>query len=654
MLINNKSLIKTINKLNLTDDEREKFNKISEDDNGNFLYNGKSVTSGATTEQAAQIQANKTAIGDENSGLIKEVNNIKNTELQNLNTAIQTLETLVGVDETVGDKTGLPSGDANVIASINRIDAKSVNSVLKNKKGLFIGDSLTLKTYHSEKNYHDFISEKKGCTVINWGKDGYTYVQMLEQIASMPSNEEVDFITVFLGTNDWHVGTLELGTFGDKTTTTVSGNIYNFYDQLITKYGDKPIYVFTPLPRNNAGVQWGLNCVANNRNYNLLQLVDVIKQTCEHFSIPCMDLYRESGFFLGYNISKSKFFTDGLHLNIKGHEVLGNKMIPFLENNYQVYSETVVENIPVQSIELNSYSETLNIGDNFTISPTIIPSNATNTSVTFSSNAPDIADVATNGVVTAKSTGEAIITVTTEDGNYSKNCTITVTNSTIALQGISFEKSSANLYVGRSETLNIIYTPDNATNKEVTWSSDHPEIAKVENGVVTGMSVGEAIITATSQENSSYVATCTYTVTEEVIDGTNLFTNPDAITLSSAGTSTINEINSTSFNCSTSTRWSGFLITLGSAIDYTKKINFEFDYTQVRGECPITINTVGFSNNGYYIPNSFTFENGKGRGTIFNFSGDLGAGDGVGFHISNGTLLDSSYDIKNFRIYLTD
>ena len=43
MLINNKSLIKKINKLNLTDDEREKFNKISEDDNGNFLYNGKSI-----------------------------------------------------------------------------------------------------------------------------------------------------------------------------------------------------------------------------------------------------------------------------------------------------------------------------------------------------------------------------------------------------------------------------------------------------------------------------------------------------------------------------------------------------------------------------------------------------------------------------------
>ena len=42
MLINNKSLIKTINKLNLTDDEREKFNKINEDNKGNFFYNRKS------------------------------------------------------------------------------------------------------------------------------------------------------------------------------------------------------------------------------------------------------------------------------------------------------------------------------------------------------------------------------------------------------------------------------------------------------------------------------------------------------------------------------------------------------------------------------------------------------------------------------------
>ena len=101
------------------------------------------VQSGATAEQAAQIEANRVAIGDSNSGLIKEVNNIKNTELQNLNTAIQTLETIVGVDETVGDKTGLPSGDANIIASINRIDSKPSGTVTNEQISTAVNNYLT-------------------------------------------------------------------------------------------------------------------------------------------------------------------------------------------------------------------------------------------------------------------------------------------------------------------------------------------------------------------------------------------------------------------------------------------------------------------------------------------------------------------------------
>ena len=84
MLINNKNLIKTIKRVDLTNEQETNLNEIS--------------------------------------NIKNDLNNIKNTELENLNTAIQTLETLVGVDETVGDKSGLPSGDANVIASINRID----------------------------------------------------------------------------------------------------------------------------------------------------------------------------------------------------------------------------------------------------------------------------------------------------------------------------------------------------------------------------------------------------------------------------------------------------------------------------------------------------------------------------------------------------
>ena len=166
MLINNKSLINTVNKLNLTDDEREKFNKISEDDNGNFVYNGKPVTGGATAEQIAQIQANKTAIGDSNSGLVKEVNNIKNTELQNLNTAINTLETLVG------DKTGLPSGDANIIASINRIDRKTTTG-----NGLTPEQSQQLQTAyeHSQSDHVTMDEVNAAISNITTGEGGSSH-----------------------------------------------------------------------------------------------------------------------------------------------------------------------------------------------------------------------------------------------------------------------------------------------------------------------------------------------------------------------------------------------------------------------------------------------------------------------------------------------
>ena len=110
MIINNKSLINTINKLNLTDDEREKFNKIGEDDNGNFLYNGKLVMGGATTEQANQIEANKTNIatlkelvGDSSSGLVKAVtDNASQLDTINKQTNIIYVDKFINKSEDIG------------------------------------------------------------------------------------------------------------------------------------------------------------------------------------------------------------------------------------------------------------------------------------------------------------------------------------------------------------------------------------------------------------------------------------------------------------------------------------------------------------------------------------------------------------------------
>ena len=105
MLINNKNLIKTIKRVDLTTEQETNLNEIS--------------------------------------NIKNDLNDIKNTELENLNTSIQTLETLVGVDETVGDKSGLPAGDANVIASINRIDSKPSGTVTDEQISTAVNNYLT-------------------------------------------------------------------------------------------------------------------------------------------------------------------------------------------------------------------------------------------------------------------------------------------------------------------------------------------------------------------------------------------------------------------------------------------------------------------------------------------------------------------------------
>lgn len=167
------------------------------------------VSGGATAEQAAQIQANKTAIGDENSGLIKKVNDIKNTELQNLNTAISTLNTLVGVDSTLGDKSGLPEGDANVIASIKRIDSKptggavsteditnAVNNYL-DTNGVTIGDN----TITPIKTTFINVTTKQGGNIYNDETKSAGYLNPSGNLIADNYCYTSDFISVSENTN---------------------------------------------------------------------------------------------------------------------------------------------------------------------------------------------------------------------------------------------------------------------------------------------------------------------------------------------------------------------------------------------------------------------------------------------------------------------
>ena len=156
-------------------------------------------------------------------------------------------------------------------------------------------------------------------------------------------------------------------------------------------------------------------------------------------------------------------------------------------------------NVNVSSISVTPNNATLKIGDTITLSKTILPSNATNQSVTWSSSNPSVVTVSSNGVVTALSSGTAVITVTTVDGKKTARANINVLSDNISVTGISITPSSISLEVGKTSSISYIITPSNATNKSVTWSSSNSTVATVSSsGVVTGLSIGTATILVTT------------------------------------------------------------------------------------------------------------------------------------------------------------
>ncbi len=213
----------------------------------------------------------------------------------------------------------------------------------------------------------------------------------------------------------------------------------------------------------------------------------------------------------------------------------------FLVDWIRVYNAVpVTGSVPVSDVTISPANINLNAGDTFDLTATIIPSNATNQILTWTTSNSAIATINGSGVVKAISQGTVTAEVTTFDGNYVAVSTVTVTgtgggNSSVDVDGIII--SSSNVEVNKGETLKIsaTVTPPDATVKAVLWSSDNPSIATVDNlGVITGQAVGSATITATSL-NGNFKATSVVTVSDDgenpIVFTTGVDISPTNITL---------------------------------------------------------------------------------------------------------------------------
>ncbi len=195
--------------------------------------------------------------------------------------------------------------------------------------------------------------------------------------------------------------------------------------------------------------------------------------------------------------------------------------------------------VNVTEVTLDKTELTLTEGETETLTATVKPDNADNKKVTWSSDKTDVATVGGDGRVTAVKAGEAVITVTTEDGGKTATCKVTVKAKAVNVTDVTLDKTELTLTEGETETLTATVKPDNADNRKVTWSSDKTEIATVDgDGKVTAVKAGEAVITVTTEDGGK-TASCKVTVKAKAVNVTEVTLDKTELTLTEGETETL-------------------------------------------------------------------------------------------------------------------
>lgn len=168
---------------------------------------------------------------------------------------------------------------------------------------------------------------------------------------------------------------------------------------------------------------------------------------------------------------------------------------------------------PVTKVVMSNTEMTVRKGTEFYLSATVLPENADNKTVKWSTSDPRIATVTDDGHVVTLATGIVTISATAQDNGTIGFCVVTVTE---PVDGITLNSSAERLLVGTKFLIIPTVTPIDATDKSVTFKSSDPNIATVsEDGVVTAIKGGECVITVTTVERG-LIASCNITVIEKV------------------------------------------------------------------------------------------------------------------------------------------
>ena len=186
------------------------------------------------------------------------------------------------------------------------------------------------------------------------------------------------------------------------------------------------------------------------------------------------------------------------------------------------------KSVAVTEVRLNKASVTLVEGNTEELMATVMPENATDKGIEWTSNNESVATVSPTGLVTAIKDGKATITVKTNDGGFTATCAVTV--KIIPVSEIELNKIELTLDEGKEEKLVVTVKPDNATDKSVVWESSNAAVATVDQeGLVKAVKAGTAEITVKAKDGVE--ATCAVTVNKKVIPVSEVQLNKEEMDL---------------------------------------------------------------------------------------------------------------------------
>ena len=183
--------------------------------------------------------------------------------------------------------------------------------------------------------------------------------------------------------------------------------------------------------------------------------------------------------------------------------------------------------VMVENITLSANHMSMALDETYKLTATVTPENAENQTLEW--EIPDnevlLTQLVNNKNLNIGAAGEGTVTITvraTDGSGVSASCEVFVSANT-PVKTLTLSPETLNLYVGYSEQLNAIITPQDAYTQELRWMSSNENVVTVNsNGLVTARGVGNATITAITTDGSNLSATCAVSVTTVPVESVTL------------------------------------------------------------------------------------------------------------------------------------